>query len=284
MNQDPSEERQEAGETGSAGRGRSIVPWIVAAVLIAAGGYLYMKYQDRPVPPAPVVVEEAPPAEADALVRNPLPEPAPLPEPDPFTALLPDPLPALDASDAVMLKLAEFLLGQPELLALIVPQEVIRRIVITVETLPTRSVPQNRLPLTPPEGRFLAVKDGEAWVIDGANFARYGRHAALMGRLDARRVVDAYVHLYPLFQNAYRELGNPKAYFNDRLILAIDDLLATPEVRGPLRLIQPTVFYQYADPQIEALSAGQRLLLRMGPANAAAIKEKLAELRRELLR
>jgi len=284
MNKDPTEESPEADEAGPAGRGRALVPLIAAVVLIIVGVYLYLNYQDKPVPPAPVVVEEAPQAEPDALVRNPVPEPAPVPEADPFTALLPDPLPALDSSDAVMLKLAEFLLGKPELLALVIPQEVIRRIVVTVDNLPARNVPQSRLPLQQPEGKFVAAKNGEDFVLDSANYPRYSRYAALMDGMDARRLVDAYVHMYPLFQGAYRELGYPKAYFNDRLILAIDNLLATPDVQGPLVLTQPAVLYLFADPQLEALSAGQKLLLRMGPDNAAVIKKKLAELRKELMR
>jgi hypothetical protein len=284
MNRVPTEETSETGEAAPARRGRAVIPWIVAAVLLVVGWFLYLSYQDKPAPEAPVMMEEAPPPQPDALVRNPVPEAAPAPAADPFAALLPDPLPALDSSDAVMLKLAEFLLGKPELLALVVPQEVIRRIVITVDNLPARSVPQNRLPLKQPEGKFTAAKNGENFVLDNANFQRYERHVALMNGLDTRRVVDAYVHLYPLFQNAYRELGYPKAYFNDRLMLAIDNLLATPEVQGPLVLTQPAVFYQYADPQLEALSAGQKLLLRMGPDNSAVIRKKLAELRKELMR
>ena len=65
---------------------------------------------------------------------------------------------------------------------------------------------------------------------------------------------------------------------------AIDNLLATPEVTGPVSLVQPAVFFRYADPGLEALSAGQKLLLRMGPENAAVVKVKLAELRKELMR
>jgi hypothetical protein len=40
--------------------------------------------------------------------------------------------------------------------------------------------------------------------------------------------------------------------------------------------------YQFADPKLEELSAGQKLLLRMGPANAAIIKVKLHELRAQV--
>ena len=53
-----------------------------------------------------------------------------------------------------------------------------------------------------------------------------------MEGVEAKRLVAAYVQLYPLFQAAYQELGYPHGYFNDRLVQAIDDLLATPDVAG----------------------------------------------------
>ena len=54
-------------------------------------------------------------------------------------------------------------------------------------------------------------------------------------------------------------------------------MLATPDVSGPIRLIKPEAFYLFADEDLESLSAGQKVLLRMGPENAARIKAKLAE-------
>jgi hypothetical protein len=100
---------------------------------------------------------------------------------------------------------------------------------------------------------------------------------------DPRTVAAVYFRLYPLFQQAYEDLGYPGMYFNDRLVQVIDDLLQTPDVRGPVRLVQPKVFYEYADPSLEKLSAGQKLLLRMGSANAAVVKGKLRELRAEIV-
>ena len=57
-------------------------------------------------------------------------------------------------------------------------------------------------------------------------------------------------------------------------------LLATPEVQGPIELTQPRVFYEFADPELEALSSGQKTLIRMGPENAAVVKAKLREVRK----
>jgi flagellar biosynthesis/type III secretory pathway protein FliH len=91
-----------------------------------------------------------------------------------------------------------------------------------------------------------------------------------------------YVRLYPLFQQAYEELGNLDGYFNDRVIEVIDDLLATPEIIGPIALTQPHVMFEFADAELESRSTGQKLLLRMGPENAARVKAKLREFRERI--
>jgi transaldolase len=41
-------------------------------------------------------------------------------------------------------------------------------------------------------------------------------------------------------------------------------------------------FWVFTDPQLESLSAGQKLMLRIGPENAAKVKAKLREVRKEL--
>jgi hypothetical protein len=100
--------------------------------------------------------------------------------------------------------------------------------------------------------------------------------------MKTERMVAVYVHYYPLIQAAYEDLGYPDAYFNDRLIDVIDHLLETPDIDGRIALVRPHVLYKYADPQLEALSAGQKVLIRVGPQNAARLKLKLRELRQAL--
>jgi hypothetical protein len=98
-----------------------------------------------------------------------------------------------------------------------------------------------------------------------------------------------------VLQGAYQELGFPNGYFNDRLVAVIDLLLAAPqteypirvqlmEVKGPIASLRPWVRYEFADPALESLSAGQKMLVRMGPVNQRRLKAKLAELRDELAR
>src|SRR5260370_335856 len=131
----------------------------------------------------------------------------------------------------------------------------------------------------------VLVAGSEGSVAIGAdNAARYTPYVVAMEAIDSAKLVAIYVRLYPLFQQAYAELGYPSRYFNDRLFEVIDHLLATPDVRGPVALVQPKVLYEYADPSLQDLSAGQKMLVRMGPENEAKVKAKLRELKKALSR
>jgi len=151
-----------------------------------------------------------------------------------------------------------------------------------VDNLPRQTAPRRVMPLEPVPGAF-AVLDatGEA-SISAANSPRYVPYVRVFESLDTPALVKRYVESYPLFQRAYAELGFPNANFNDRLVEAIDDLLAAPEASAPVKLVRPKVLYQFADPELEQLSAGQKIMLRMGGENAARVKAKLREIRREL--
>jgi hypothetical protein len=46
--------------------------------------------------------------------------------------------------------------------------------------------------------------------------------------------------------------------------------------------VQPKVLYEFADAELEARSAGQKLLMRMGAANAERVKTRLRQFRAEI--
>jgi hypothetical protein len=66
------------------------------------------------------------------------------------------------------------------------------------------------------------------------------------------------------------------------LVEVIDHLLATPDLSRPAALVRVNEHYEYADPALESLSVGQKMLLRAGPADEAAIKAKLRDVRAQL--
>jgi hypothetical protein len=160
--------------------------------------------------------------------------------------------------------------------------DLVRRIVVTVDNLPRKQVASRLLPMKPPGGPFLTRGEAGSVYLSPENYARYAPYVRLLQSADPKQVVAVYVRLYPLFQQAYQELGYPKGYFNDRLVEVIDHLLAAPDVAGPIRLVQPRVLYQFEDPQLEALSAGQKALIRMGSENAAKVKGTLKGIRQAL--
>lgn len=191
------------------------------------------------------------------------------------------PLPTLDASDAAVLA-ALGTLGGGGLSDILNPEHVIQRIVATIDSLPRQKIAPDALPVRGAQGTFVARQAGAQREIDARNAARYAAYARVAQGIDTKALVAWYVHYYPLFQQAYRELGYPEGYFNDRLIVVIDHLLETPDVTQPVALTQPNVMYEYADPALESRSSGQKLLLRSGPENEAAIKAKLREIRAAL--
>ncbi len=249
--------------------------WL-AGVVIAAGAaaWFYWRAPVAPIAPAPPPVAATPNAVTPA-------EPPKILYPIADAPASATPLPSLAGSDELAAQTAAALVGRDAFARLVVPDELIRRIVVTVDNLPRKTVAQRLLPTRPVPGAFIVAGGDSALAIGDQNAFRYRPYVLALEAADARAWVAAYTKLYPLFQTAYRELGYPDTYFNDRLVAAIDDLLAAPDVAAP-RLVQPKVLYQFADAGLEDRSAGQKLMIRMGPDNAARVKAKLATLRREL--
>jgi len=175
------------------------------------------------------------------------------------------------------------LLGQKPIENLLNPENIVRHIVATIDNLPRNKVAVEMRPVKPTGGETLIATQGDMTTLSAANYERYAPFMKVIQAADPRTLASVYFRLYPLFQQAYEDRGYPGMYFNDRLVQVIDNLLDTPEVKGPIRLVQPKVFYEYADPSLESRSAGQKLLLRMGSANEAIIKGKLRELRAEIV-
>ena len=247
----------------------------VAVVGLSVGAVVYFSHRDKAAPPPtkPPVVAAPAPVETppEPAIKNPLP-------PTESQASLPK----LEDSDQPMANALGEVLGKDAIERFVVPKDLIRHIVVTVDNLAEEKVAERIRPVKRVPGSFVVSGTEEAPVLDPANFARYDAAVALIRNADTKQLVAVYKRYYPRFQEVYESLGHPPEYFNDRLIVVIDDLLAAPDLEGPVSLARPNVLYEYADPKLESRSAGQKAMMRMGSANAAIIKAKLRELRTEL--
>ncbi len=257
------------------------IRWIIIAVVGVAAAIAAVVYRDRwwpdrptPAPEQPVVAvpEELPPPEEEAAPRH----PPPVTDSD-------EALPPLEASDPALRGSLAEVLGSEAAGRFFITENLVRQMVVTIDNLPEQKVAERIRPMKPVPGQFATSGTEDAPVLDPANYRRYEPLVGMIESIDTPKLMTAYARYYPLLQESYENLGHPPRHFNDRLIEVIDHLLETPEVRDPIALKRPNVLYEFADPELESLSAGQKLLIRMGSQNAGRIKGKLREWRAALV-
>lgn len=277
---------------------------VIAAVLVIIlllGVFAWQFYGDTSGPP-PVVAETAVPAETAPVQAERPPEPEPpvfqpverMPVVDQELAELP--LPPLAESDEHVSQTLGAVVGEAAAMQYFASEDLVARTVATIDALGSRQVPGNIQAVPGPAGSFSAVENPNPreWVTneagdpipqylsDPSGYRRYVNYVEMFEAVDTATFIDLYEHHYPLFQEAWRQLGYADGDFNARLIEVIDELLATPEVEEPYELMKPEAVYLFVDEDLEALSAGQKTLLRMGSENAARVKSRLSEIRQAL--
>jgi hypothetical protein len=247
--------------------------WAAGAVILISAAVLFFSWRAHRQAKPPAVATTVAPEPAVPAIRNPLPE---------ASGGAAAALPGLDESDPAFHDGLADVMGKPAVDRFFKPELLVRHIVVTIDNLPRRHLAVELRPTKPLDGAFIATGNDQQGTIDTANYQRYVPYVQVVQALDMKRLAALYVHFYPLFQQAYQALGYPNGYFNDRVVVTIDNLLAAPDITTDIAVVRPNVMYQFADSKLEELSAGQKLLLRMGPANAAIIKAKLRELRAQV--
>ncbi|MBN8749927.1 Uncharacterised protein [Xylophilus ampelinus] len=267
---------------------------VVLLALLAAGFFGWRWWQQRQAESAatpeasvvapPATPDDAPPA--PTVAQGPQNQVEDIAKPD-------DALPPLADADARVRSALTELLGGKNVAAFLQMDGFVRRFVATIDNLPREHAPVQVWPARPTGGRFALSGEGTQRTVAPDNAARYTPFVRFAESVDAKQAATLYARLYPLFQQAYEELGYPGKYFNDRVVAVIDHLLAAPEPQGPIaiRVVEvkgevpsekPWVRYEYADPKIESLSAGQKLMVRVGLDNEQRLKARLRELRAQV--
>lgn len=258
---------------------------IAALIGVVAVGALFLtgvlpQSEQVPAPP-PTSVPEPEPELAEPIESTPAPAPeTPVIEEAPVPAPVQEPLPKLDESDdEVRDAVADIPLGNAGQQYLM-SSNVIERGTSMVYLLVQGEVPYKLLPIARPKGAFPIADDGTQVTVSADGFARYDALAQWLMSLDVEALAAALARFTPLFREAWSYYGEEAEAFDFAVISALDMVASTPEVDlGSARLVRKEAVWLYEDPAIEGLPAIQKQVLRMGPDNAAIVKDKASQAR-----
>lgn len=241
--------------------------WIIAAVFaIAVAGAVFVVFFRGG--PAGVATPKTPSAAAPVAARPPLGAPA--------ESIA---LPPLDQSDELVRTLVERLSRHPLVSAFLGMHDLVRTFAVEVLNVADGASPApNLAAVLRPKTPFATIQRSGVEYIDPESYERYTPLADAIHSIDAADAARLYTTLKPLLDAAYQDLGFPNRHFDDLVRRVIVVLLQTPAVDTPVAVERQGAVYRFADGRLEQLSGSQKQLLRMGPRNAATVKDKVRDI------
>lgn len=274
-------------------------PWAIIAVIIAAIVTFVIYYyviaadeEPKDIAPTATVVEAAPEPEIEIepeVVEPEIIEPEITPVVEEVVELEPEVLlPSLDESDSWFSDKLANLTWRKELLKLMVTEDMIRRFVVFTDNFSQGTLAYEHAPVTKPTSKFTAIEQkssqGSGWQWDESNTRRFSLYVDLLRSMDSEMLVQWYVELKPLIDQAYEELGYPNEDFSDVLQAAISKVLDMEVPKTLPELKRPSVMYKYKDESLESLDDAEKLMLRLGKENLLVIKSVMLEINEKLAR
>lgn len=275
---------------------------IIALVLVISGAAYYYYSADseplpeietkeiplpQPAPPKPLVTQEKVIEPEPVVVEEkPLPEPS-TPKVTPELIEPPEEtietLPNLANSDPFIRDQALTLTEGMNVNNLLISKNIAQQFAVFVDNFAQGDLLRNTSVLKGPTERFTATDISGKTYLNPDSYHRYDIYANLISRLNTDKLVSMYKLLYPLFEEAFNDLGYTNISFNQRLHQAIQEVLDAPIIEDPIELSSVSVNYQFVDPRLENLPPAQKLMIRMGPENTRKIKSVFRDLKDKLV-
>lgn len=262
---------------------------VAVAALIAGGAYYYLN-SDEPTP----IPEQLPLQIPDTTPDEPIEIIAAIAEPeiveviqeevveiDPLPQV--EPLPSLSESDSYVHNKTVVMADGMKIEPLLVEENLVRHFVVFIDNLAQGELARKVSPLKAPNRSFTVSDITNKTYLNPDSYHRYDLYADFITHLDEQQLAATYKDLTPLLAEAFEELGYSKISFNERMLEAVDVMLAAPIIEQPIELDGISVNYQFVDPQLEALPNAQKLLVRMGPENTKKVKAALRKLKKYLV-
>ncbi len=290
----------------------SLIAFIILVVIAIGVAWQFTGNQPAPVvikKPMPTLVIEPEP-EKEIVISEPIIEEPKVEIIKEEIVAIENPLPLLDESDEwLKIKLPE-ITWRKELLTLIIDEDMIRRFVVFTDNFSQGIVAYEHSPFILPTVKFTPENENEnenvslqnivqnqddseelsqsysqqkqkVWQWNESSSKRFSSYVDLLRSMDSENLVQWYLEIKPLIDEAYSELGYEDDFTNT-LQDAITRVLDMELPKSSMALIQPSVMYKFANPQLEALPDTDKLLLRLGKDNLLVMKSVLLELHEKL--
>jgi hypothetical protein len=192
-------------------------------------------------------------------------------------------LPPLDEMDDFLRPLLSALTSRPELARWLATDDLIRQLAAAISQASVGNSPARDFRVLAPQEPLTTGGRPTQRTIDPESYRRYNGLVTAVTSADASAVAKIYRTIRPRLNEAYRSMGNPDRDVDNAVRNALDILLDTPIVKGPVRVVEGSgATWSYADPDLESLLPTQKQLVRMGPANTETLQVWLRALRNAL--
>jgi len=264
---------------------RSLGVIISLVVIVVCSYLLFNLFKDSVDIPLPGLENQqkthvAPPESVSPAESSAQPDANSLPQP--VSKVNQPVLPKLNDSDKEIREAASQLNPALKWAEWITTDEAIRKFVVVIDNLATGKISRKYLPIPKPELKFKSSQTGVKEYIDTRSFERYGPYISLFENIDNTMAAALYQHYSPLLEQAFAELGYTDRNFHNTLMQAFNVLLSAPIINADIELVRPSVFYKFADPELEQALPAHKQMIRMGPENARKLQNKIRQLQTAL--
>ena len=288
-------------------RGTIAAVAVIVVVLVGAGLYFF---GDRPAPsepsptevPGPAAEQPGPDADSGRVPRRTeTPEPdeppsVPTPEtpvpagdqppkrsPPETVETIPPEVDLEEAQARLRVRIAERM-PRPQL-EMLAGDRLLERLVATVHSLDGEPVPLRFRPLAHVPDLPLVDEEADGWRLPDQADPRYSAYREVFDAFSAAELARMFERNEAALERAWKALGETaEGSFRERVVEVLEHLAEydLPDERPALT--RPEVLYEFEDPELESLSWGRKLLIRIGPEHAPAVQRKAAELADRLAR
>ncbi|MCL1124607.1 DUF3014 domain-containing protein [Shewanella surugensis] len=281
-----------ANPKGNSSGSNPAIIFIIIVILLAGGAYYYFSQQDGKIENSaetdiiqPVSTPDEP---LDTVAKVPETSTTILnsdttAETTPHTPIQPEILPPLNTSDQFAYQKALDIADGMTIQPILNDKNIIRQFVVFVDNLSEGELARNASPIKGPKEKFTVADVSNKTYIDPDSYHRYDIYADFLSGLNEQQLLSTYKQMSPLFSEALAELGYKDTSFDERMLKAIDLMMATPVINDPIEVNGISVNYKFVDPKLEVLAGPQKLLIRMGADNARKVKAALRRLKTQLI-